>query len=154
MAKEVVTTSILMIAAVVAATVAITVMTPAVRDLAHSYTSVSGKLSDKIQTDAEIIFVRTSDSGSGTEIDFWIKNLGKSMNKDLLERGDLFIYSDTYYKHITSFNVSIENGDGDNQWERGETAKISFNVEDTLSGDYTITYVFYNGVKISDVFSR
>lgn len=154
MAKEVVTTSILMIAAVVAVTVAITVMMPAVRDLAHSYTSVSGKLSDKIQTDAEIIFIRTSDFDGRTKIDFWVKNLGKSMNLDLLERGDVFVYSETYYKHITNFSVSLENGDEDNYWERGETAKISFIVEETLSGDFTITYVFYNGVKISDVFSR
>jgi len=154
MAKEVVTTSILMIAAVVAVTIAITVMMPAVRDLAHSYTSVSGKLSDRIQTDAEIIFVRTSEVGSSTRIDVWIKNLGKSINVGLLEKGDIFITSDNYYRHITNFSVSIENGDSDSYWERGETAKISFILEDALSGDYTITYVFYNGVKISDVFSR
>ncbi len=154
MAKEVVTTSILMIAAVVAVTIAITVMMPAVRDLAHSYTSVSGKLSDRIQTDAEIIFVRTSEVDSSTRIDVWIKNLGKSINVGLLEKGDIFITSDNYYRHITNFSVSIENGDSDSYWERGETAKISFIVDDTLTGDYTITYVFHNGVKISDVFSR
>ncbi|MEM1576978.1 MAG: hypothetical protein QXU17_00525 [Archaeoglobaceae archaeon] len=154
MAKEVVTTSILMIAAVVAVTVAISVMMPAVRDLAHSYTSVSGKLSDRIETDAEIIFTRTSDSEGNTTIDFWIKNLGKAINADLLSKGDIFIYSDNYYKHVTNFSVSIENGDGDNSWERGETAKISLTVEGTLSGDFTIVYVFYNGVKVSDIFSR
>lgn len=154
MAKEVVTTSILMIAAVVAVTVAITVMMPAVRDLAHSYTSVSGKLSDRIETDAEIIFTRTSDLGGNTTIDFWIKNLGKAINSDLLSKGDIFIYSDNYYKHVTNFHVSIENGDGDNSWERGETAKISLTIEGTLSGDFTLVYVFYNGVKVSDIFSR
>jgi flagellar protein FlaG len=154
MAREVVTTSILMIAAVVAATMAITVMMPAVQDLAHSYTSVSGKLSDRIQTDAEIIFVRTSEVNSSIAVDVWIKNLGKSMNVDLLRKGDIFISSDNYYSHITNFSVSIENGDGNNYWDYGETAKLTFQLEDTLSGDYTITYVFYNGVKISDVFSR
>ncbi|MDI9610105.1 MAG: hypothetical protein QFX36_02130 [Archaeoglobales archaeon] len=154
MAKEVVTTSILMIAAVVAVSVAITVMMPAVRDLAHSYTSVSGKLSDKVQTDAEIIFIRASEIGGRTQVDFWLKNLGKSINADLLYKGDIFIYSDNYYGHFTNFDVSIENGDGDNYWERGETAKISLLIDGTLSGDYTLTYVFYNGVKISDIFSR
>jgi len=154
MAKEVVTTSILMIAAVVAATVAITVMMPAVRDLAHSYTSVSGKLSDRIETDSEIIFIRSSEFSGFTKIDVWLKNLGKSMNLDLLEKGDIFVYSDNYYRHVTNFSVSIENGDGDGIWERGETAKISFVIEDQLSGDYTLVYVFYNGVKISEIFSR
>ncbi|MEM0204073.1 MAG: hypothetical protein QXO16_06520 [Archaeoglobaceae archaeon] len=154
MAKEVVTTSILMIAAVVAVTVAITVMMPAVRDLAHTYTSVSGKLNDRIETDAEIIFVRTSDSGGKTVVEFWIKNLGKSLNVDLISKGDIFLYSETSYWHITNFAVAIENGDGDVYWERGETARISFEINATLSGDYTVVYVFYNGVKISDVFSR
>ncbi len=154
MAKEVVTTSILMIAAVVAVTVAITVMMPAVRDLAHTYTSVSGKLNDRIETDAEIIFVRTSEFDGKTIVDLWIKNLGKSLNLDLIRRGDIFIYSENSYWHITNFAVSIENGDGDIYWERGETLRISFEVNETLSGDFTVTYVFYNGVKISDVFSR
>ena len=153
MAKEVVTTSILMIAAVVAATVAITVMMPAVRDLANSYVSVSGKLSDRIETDAEIIFVRVS-SGSETRIDLWIKNLGKSMDIGLLSRGDVFLYNQSFYRHIRGFNVTVENGDGDGYWERGETAKISFAIEEELGGEYTITYVFYNGVKISETFSR
>ncbi|MCS7118763.1 MAG: hypothetical protein RMH75_04470 [Archaeoglobaceae archaeon] len=152
MAKEVVTTSILMIAAVVAVTVAITVMMPAIRDLAHSYTSVSGKLSDRIQTDAEIIFIRTFSESKGVE--FWIKNLGKSLNVDLISRGDIFLYSEKSYWHITNFSFSIENGDGDDYWEYGETVKVSFEVEETLSGQYTLTYVFYNGVKISDIFSR
>lgn len=154
MAKEVVTTSILMIAAVVAVTVAITVMMPAVRDLAHTYTSISGKLSDRIETDAEIIFVRSSAFGEKTIVELWVKNLGKSLNVDLIRKGDIFLYSDTSYWHITNFAVAIENGDNDNYWERGETLRISFEVNETLNGDYTVTYVFYNGVKICDVFSR
>jgi flagellar protein FlaG len=152
MAKEVVTTSILMIAAVVAATVAITVMMPAVRDLANSYVSVSGKLNDRIETDAEIIFIKAS-SGTGTTVDIWMKNLGKTINIDLLSRGDIFLYNQSFYRHISSFSVSIENGDADSYWERGETARISFSIEDQLSGEYTVVYVFYNGVRISETFS-
>jgi flagellar protein FlaG len=152
MAKEVVTTSILMIAAVVAATVAITVMMPAVRDLANSYVSVSGKLNDRIETDAEIIFIKAS-SETGTTVDIWMKNLGKTINIDLLSKGDIFLYNQSFYRHISSFNVSIENGDADSYWERGETARISFSIEDQLSGEYTVVYVFYNGVRISETFS-
>lgn len=154
MAKEVVTTSILMIAAVVAATVAITVMMPAVRDLAHTYTSVSGKLSDRVETDAEIIFIRASSLEEKTTVDLWVKNLGKSLNVDLIWKGDVFLYSETSYWHVTDFAVTLENDDGDSLWERGETLRISFVVNETLKGDFTVIYVFYNGVKISDVFSR
>jgi len=161
MAREVISTSILMIATVVAVTAAIMVILPAVKDLAHSYTSVSGKLNDRVETDIEIIFVKVSKSETKLNVYFWVKNTGsRKLDIDLIRMSDIFFTSSSSYVHFTaqhpSVKLSIENGDGDSYWEYGETLKVSVeNIDISLmpSDEYLLTFVLYNGVKASSYFS-
>lgn len=160
MAREVISTSILTIATVVAVTAAIMVILPAVRDLAHSYTSVSGNLNEKVETDMEIIFVKVVNSTT-LNVYFWVKNTGSTkLDLDLLRMSDIFFTSSTSYIHFTglspSVSFSIENGDRDEYWERGETLEVAvINIDPTSmpQDEYMLTFVLYNGVKANDYFS-
>ncbi|MBO8180626.1 MAG: hypothetical protein H0Z19_09165 [Archaeoglobus sp.] len=161
MAREVISTSILMIATVVAVTAAIMVILPAVKDLAHSYTSVSGNLNEKVETDMEIIFIKVTGDTSKVNVYFWVKNTGSTrLDTDLISMSDIFFTSPTTYLHFTasdsSVSFSIENGDGDEYWEKGETLRIAVeNIDATQmpKDEYLLTFVLYNGVRADDYFS-
>jgi flagellar protein FlaG len=168
MAREVISTSILIIATVVAVSAAIMVIIPSIRDLSGSYASLAGNLNDKVETDIEIIFIKATPDATNTtvSVSFWVKNTGSNDIPDaLIQRSDIFIYSSDRYLHFTPTDTQvsyiIENGDGDTDWEKSETLKISIenlstdpNLSDSLpSGEYTLTFVLYNGVEASDVFS-
>lgn len=161
MAREVISTSILMIATVVAVTAAIIVILPAVKDLAHSYTSVSGNLNEKVETDIEIIFVKVTSNATKVNVYFWVKNTGSTrLDADLIRMSDIFFTSSTTYLHFTGSDTgvtfTIENGDGDEYWERGETLKVAvenIDANQMPQDEYLLTFVLYNGVRANDYFS-
>ncbi|MET1123755.1 MAG: hypothetical protein ABWW66_00645 [Archaeoglobaceae archaeon] len=157
MSREVITTSILLIASVVAVTAAIMVILPAIKDLSHTYTSVATRLNEKVETDFEIIFVKAVQNSSGVDVSFWVKNVGKPINIDLLNNSDVFIVSSSQFFHFTltdpNVSYSIENGDGDSYWETGETLNVTATSLQLQSGVYELTLVLYNGAKESDWFS-
>ncbi len=156
MSREVITTSILLIASVVAVSVVIMTMIPSIRDLSNSYTSVSVKLNEKVTTDIEIIFVKASSSDdSKVKVTLWVKNTGRTLNLALVEKSDLFISSSLDFVHLTLKDCyyNIENGDGDEYWEKGETLKIVTTDLTISRGEYEVTLVLYNGVKATDYFS-
>ncbi|WP_042684531.1 flagellin [Methermicoccus shengliensis] len=161
MAREVISASILIIATVVAASAAIMVIIPSIRDLSGSYASLATNLNDKIETDAEIIFIMVNNSTSYVNVTFWVKNTGNTRIPDaLINRSDIFIYSDNKYLHFTptdpEVSYTIENGDSDDYWEKSETLRFAIENLDTDSlpqGEYTLAFVLYNGVGTSDLFS-
>ncbi|WP_290597247.1 MULTISPECIES: flagellin [unclassified Archaeoglobus] len=161
MAREVISTSILMIATVVAVTAAIMVILPAVKDLAHSYTSVSGNLNERVETDMEIIFIKVTNTSTTVNVYFWVKNTGSTrLDTDLIRLSDIFFTSNSAYLHYTGsdsdVSFTIENGDGDNYWEKGETLKFAvenINVAQMPQDEYLLTFVLYNGVRANDYFS-
>jgi len=161
MAREVISASILIIATVVAASAAIMVIIPSIRDLSGSYTSLARNLNDKVETDVEIIFIMVNNSTSYVNVTFWVKNTGNTRICDaLINRSDIFIYSDNKYLHFTptdsEVSYAIENGDGDDYWEKSETLRFAIENLDTDSlpqGEYILTFVLYNGVETSDLFS-
>ncbi len=161
MSKEIISTAILVIAAVVAASAAVMVMMPTVRDLSLSYSSMASSLNKKVETDTKIVFVKAVDNVDNVSVNFWVKNTGsQELPQAELNNSDIFIYSDNEYLHFTvedsKVSYEITNGDGDNDWEEGET--INFCIEDIDSADlpsdeYTLSFVLYNGVESQDVFS-
>ena len=154
MSKEVITTSLLVIATVVAVTIFAASMLPSVRDLLNAYSSLTNKLNDRVRTDIKIIFIKVND----TTLTFWAKNIGTNrIPLSLLNFSDVFIVSSdsSYHFVFSDSNVSyvIENNDGDDYWESGETLKVVIDVS-LSSDDYSLIFVLYNGVKTSDVFSK
>ncbi len=157
MAREVISTSILLIATVVAVSAAIMVILPAIKDLSHAYTSVAENLNERVETDIEIIFVKAVDNGTAVDVHFWVKNTGRTIHLDLVANSDIFITSQSSFLHLTlrddSVSYALENGDGDDYWEKGETLRVSARNLQLNSGEYELTFVLYNGVKACDWFS-
>ncbi len=162
MAREVISTSILIIATVVAVSAAIMVILPTVRDLSHSYVSVAGNLNEKVETDMEIIFIKVVPGTTTVDVYFWVKNTGNTkLDTDLINMSDIFITSDSSFLHFTAndarVNFTVQNGDGDEYWEKGETLNVVISglSQDTElpPNEYVLTFVLYNGVKTSDSFS-
>lgn len=154
MTREVITNALLVIATVVAVSIFTTAMIPSVRDMSNTYYSLTSKLGERVGTDIKIIFVEVTDSS----VTFWVKNVGsKKIAVPLLNLSDVFIVSNStaYHYTLSDSNVSytIENGDGDNYWEDGETLRVDVSVS-LANGDYTLTFVLYNGIEDSEIFSR
>ncbi len=154
MSKEVIVTALLVIATVVAVSIFIASMLPAIYDLSDTYASITNKLSNRIGTDIRVIFIKVNSSN----VTFWAKNIGYNrISASMLNLSDVFIVSSNQSYHMTfsdsRISYNIENGDGDDYWEYGETLKVSINVS-LDSGEYILTFVLYNGVKTSEIFSR
>lgn len=161
MSKEIISTAILVIASVVAASAAVLVMMPTIRDLSVSYSSLASNLNKKVETDVQIVFVNAVDDTDNVSVNFWIKNTGSErLPTAELNNSDIFIYSDNEYLHFSvedsKISYEITNGDGDSDWERGETVNFCIDgIESTdlPSDEYTLSFVLYNGVKTEDIFS-
>lgn len=152
MSKEVIATSILVIATVIAVSSISMAILPTIRDLGNSYISVSENLNERVKTNVDIIFVNAND----TTLTVWLKNTGDTViSKDLIAMSDIFIVSknSSYHFSLSSATYDITNGDGDEYWEKGETLMVQIDV-DLPSDEYLLTFVLYNGVKVNEVFSR
>ncbi len=152
MVREVIATYILVIATVVAASTVSMAIIPTIRDLATSYISVSENLNERVKTSIDIIFIGTNN----TSVTVWLKNTGDTVIPlDLVNMSDIFIVSNnaSYHFSLSTATCRIVNGDGDKYWEKGETLEVVLNVS-LPSNEYLLTFVLYNGVKVSDVFSR
>ncbi len=158
MSREVISISILLIATVVAVSVMVMAIIPTIRDLAHTYSSVAENLNEKVKTNIKIIFIKAVQNGTAVDVYFWVKNTGETkINFDLIARSDIFITSTSVFLHFTAGDSSvsyiIENGDGDNYWEKSETLRFNVTGLSLSSDEYTLTFVLYNGVKASNCFS-
>lgn len=158
MAKEVITSAILVIVSVIAAVTFVNAILPSVYGLSESYSSVAHNMEDQFKTDIDIIFIYPD--GNTDTVYVWIKNVGSSnVPLSQLQYCDIFILSSSNYWNPgfesasnPSWEYTLENGDGDT-WNRGETIKAAIEL-DALPGDiYKITFFLYNGVSTSDTFS-
>lgn len=157
MSKEAISTAILLIATVTAVSAAVAVIVPTIHSISETYTSLASNLNERIKTDISIIFTGVRSTSTDTvEVVFWVKNIGSTdIPFELVNKSDIFIYSKNYYVHIPVKNTTyvVENGDEDEYWEIGETLKFSIEISDLPNDEYVLTFVLYNGIKDSDVFS-
>ncbi|AGK60854.1 hypothetical protein Asulf_00846 [Archaeoglobus sulfaticallidus PM70-1] len=159
MAREVITTSLLVIASIIATIALINAVFPSLAQMASSFTSLANNLNERVETNVDIIFVIASSSTDTVNI--WIKNIGSNkIPNTLIEKSDLFIYSSSMYLHVPyndssppTWTYSFENGDGDDYWENGETINITVQLSSLPAGEYTANFILYNGVSTKDTFS-
>lgn len=159
MAKEVITTAILLIASVIAVVAFVNAVIPSVYELSNSYNSIAGTMEDQFKTDMDIIFVYPGENN----VSVWIKNVGtSSIPLSKLNYSDVFVLSSTNYwnpgfesNSTPSWNYTFVNGDlnGD-AWNHGETLRAEINFDTLPSDSYQITFFLYNGVSASDKFSK
>jgi archaeal flagellar protein FlaG len=157
MAKEVIVTSILIIASVVAVVAFVNAIIPSVYDLSHSYSSLANNMGDQFRTSVDIIFVYPE----GNNISVWIKNVGsENIPLSKLRYCDFFILSPSKYWNPTfesgspSWNYTLVNGEEGDTWNSGETIMASIYFDSLPSNNYKITFFLYNGVSASDEFSK
>ena len=157
MSKEVITTAILMIASIVAVVAFVNAVLPAVYGLSESYTSLSRNMENQLKTDINVIFIYPEDNN----VSVWIKNVGSSsIPFSQLQYSNVFVFSSSGYWDanfesgtLPSWDYTLENGDGNDYWNRGETLKLTIDFQDLEPGTYKLNFFLYNGVSASDTFS-
>jgi flagellar protein FlaG len=157
MAKEVITTAILLMASVIAVVAFVNAVIPSVYDLSSSYGSIARNMGDQLKTDIDIIFIYPE----GNTVSVWIKNVGSSdIPLSQLNYSDFFVLSPSSYWNPgfesgsnPSWDYTLMNRGGDT-WNRGETIKAELTFDTLPSNAYQVTFFLYNGVSASDKFSK
>ncbi|MBE0516096.1 MAG: hypothetical protein IBX41_01725 [Methanophagales archaeon] len=161
MSETAITTAIITIACVICAGMLISAIYPAMHRATSSVISTSEKLGERIETSIDIIAEATNDTSQHAYI--WVKNIGASEIPQV-ENSDVFFGKINEFQRIP-FNSSpsapapcwsyvIENDDGNQRWDVGETLKITINSSTPLtSGNYYVKIILYNGVSAEDKFS-
>ncbi|MDD3041711.1 MAG: hypothetical protein PHV51_02305 [Methanosarcinaceae archaeon] len=161
MAKEVIVSAILMIASVIAAVTFVNAIIPSVYELSQSYNSVARNMEDQFKTDIEIIFVYPHDETGNDTVSLWIKNVGSSeIPFENLIYSNIFLSSSSQYCNPDFESASPPSWNytsvdkTDNIWGRGETIELTITPGFELSGKYQISFYLYNGISVSDTFSK
>lgn len=160
MAQEVISSAILIIAAVIASIVVINVLYPSLFSATGSIASVSDAASNRVLTGAKIVMA--SADGTGT-LHVWVKNDGSAKVP-----GSRIAYTDVYFGergHMIKasadasgalrWTYTLDDLDGDGDWGPGETLQITIIDEDGsfTRGNYEVKLVLYNSASIGDTIS-
>ncbi len=159
MTETAITTAIITIASVICVTMLINAIYPAMHRATSSVVETSAKLGDRIETSIDII----AEVNKSTYEYVWVKNTGASEIPQI-ENSDVFFgkindfrripFNSTLPAPAPCWNYSIENDDGDNRWDVGETLNITINYSSEITaGDYYVKVIVYNGISDEDKFN-
>jgi archaellum component FlaG (FlaF/FlaG flagellin family) len=138
----------------------ITAIYPPLTDGISSLISTTTNLCEKIETSIKII----EESNDRSSEYIWVKNTGSSPIP-VIENSDIFfgeindfqrIQYDERQRHVPSWNYVIENDDGNERWDPGETIQIEIKYlryREPPKGDYYVKMILYNGISAEDTFS-
>lgn len=161
MAQDVITTAIMIIAAIIGVVVLVNAIYPALFTTTSSITSVSGMASDRVKSDATVVMVNAPNS---TALQAWVKNTGSTRVP-----GSKIEYTDVYFGDKGSmaraspgtsaglwWAYSLDDTDGNGQWDSGET--VAMTIYDPSGtrftvGDHQLKLVLYNGASFEDTVS-
>jgi archaeal flagellar protein FlaG len=158
MVQEVIVTSILIIASVIAVVAFVDAVIPSVYDLSNSYNSLANNMGDQYKTAIAIVYVYPE----GNNVTVWIKNVGTTdIPLSQVNYCDFFVYSSTNYwnpifgsNSTPSWNYMLVNGNG-STWNPEQTIQASINLDSLPSNTtYQIKCSLYNGVSATDKFSK
>ena len=153
---KVLVTTLLTMAAVVAAVMVINTMIPALGSSGSSVLSSSSAASDRIKTNVEIITV--SASASTTAVHVWIKNVGSS-EVLAINQSDLFYQTETTFDRLayndtptaSTWRYDVEGG---GTWKPHSTVHVIITLASApASGDYLVRFVTNNGVSDEESYS-
>jgi flagellar protein FlaG len=162
MAQNVISTAILIIAAVIAVVVLINAMFPAVYDMSGSVTSISASSNDRMKTDARII-CESIDPVDQEALHVYVKNTGRlGIAAQDLSLTDVYFGNGTYMSKARptgharpAWEHSILGGNGDSSWDPGETLDVLVQADDyDFSADtQKVKIVLHNGISCEDEFT-
>jgi len=158
MTETAITTAIITIASVICVCMLINAIYPAMHRATSSVISTSAKLGERIETSIDII----EEANQSSYEYVWVKNTGASEIAQI-ENSDVFFGKINDFRRIPfdstlsvapCWNYSIDNDDGDNRWDVGETLNITINCSTPITaGDYYVKVIVYNGISDEDKFS-
>ena len=154
---KVIVTGLLVIASVTAAALVIATIVPSISSSSQSVASSQRDAANRISTSIEIIAV--SSNASGTQIDVWVKSVGKR-SITAIEKSDVFLIQEG-----TRFDAMTNNQDGGANTWKTEPANPSWSRGDTLhiiiepfpvvgSGDHTLIVSTPNGISAEKSFQK
>lgn len=159
MASEAISSSIMIIGAVLGAAVLITAILPAIFSAGDTFGTVSSSAEQKLRTDFRI--VNTYANASAVQV--WMKNVGNNrISVYDVRNADVFLgLSSSNYKRYgyglgTDGNSFIESGTLIGEyWEIGETLEISILGISPSSGvDITFSFALPNSIRRTTSFTR
>ena len=150
---KVIATSLLTIAAIVAAIMVVNAVIPTIGKSSGAMLSASDQASQIIKTDVEIIHV-VGDSSQNL-VYVWLKNVGKTDIRAIS-------LSDVFWKTASSYD-RLPHGsgtkywdyviEGDTVWRPAVTIKATLHLSSLPAGDYTVKFVTEIGVAAEKKFS-
>ena len=165
--EKVITSMLLMIAAIVASVVVINSVLPSVQRTGTDITAASDVVGDRLRTDVRIIEA-TGTAGSDT-VYVWVKNTGAS-NIPSIDKTDVFFGETTNFERVgyddqptcptpnpgprvqPCWQYGIENGA---RWEPTDTVRLTIYLDYNLTAatEYVVSIVLPNGVATKVTFS-
>ena len=153
---NVIVAALLIIGAVIAASIVIVTQGPALEMSIDSVIQSQSNVADIIRSDIEIVSVEPDQSGQ--RIDVWLKNAG-SLNIMPVSSLDVILRSSDgrrgeYVPHgVASGNGWVAVPASHQVWHRGETLRIQVSLADALSlGKYRLSATTPNGVSADMTF--
>ena len=154
---KVLVTTLLTMAAVVAAVMVVNTMLPALGRSTSAVLSSSSAASARLKTDTEIIHVASDTSGSPKIVYAWVKNVGGA-EITAIDSSDLFFKTSTTFDRL-SYNASCSSDcwsytiEGDTIWRPGATIKVTINLTTLATGDYLVRFITHNAVSAEKEFT-
>ncbi|MDX8550653.1 hypothetical protein KHC33_04680 [Methanospirillum sp. J.3.6.1-F.2.7.3] len=161
MASEAISSSIMIIGAVLGAAVLITAILPAIFSAGDTFGTVSSSAEQKLKTDFRIVNTYTA---GGTEVQVWMKNVGNNRISTYdIEISDVFLGIGSEYGRlgydaggaIGTFKCNPIPADG--YWDVGETLEIFITNTGmdpiTVNEVVSFTFTLPNSVRRSVTFS-
>lgn len=145
---KVLVTTLLTMAAVVAAVMVVNTMLPALGRSTSAVLSSSTAASDRLKTDTEIIHVATDTSAF--KVYAWVKNTGAT-EITAIDSGDLFYKTSSTFDRLpynasactNCWSYTIED---DTIWSPGVTIKVTVHLTTLPTGNYLVRFVTRNAV--------
>ena len=145
---KVLVTTLLTMAAVVAAVMVVNTMLPALGRSTSAVLSSSTAASDRLKTDTEIIHVATDTSAF--KVYAWVKNTGAT-EITAIDSGDLFYKTSSTFDRLPynasactdCWSYTIED---DTIWSPGVTIKVTVHLTTLPTGNYLVRFVTRNAV--------
>ena len=153
--EKVITTALLMIASVIAATALINAVLPAANKSSGALLSANSVAADRIKTDIEIVHASGNDTSN--KITMWVKNIG-TKNIVPISASDVILTTPSDVLRLPYVSgCSSECGDyfvedSGSDWKQSVTVKFTLSTSVT-TGVYTITLSVVNAVSAVKDFS-
>lgn len=163
MAEETISTAILTVATIIATVVLLNAIYPSLYSASGSILSMSNAASDRIKTDLRVLTEYPgADSNGHFVLVAWVKNTGSStIGAASLKNMDLYLYTGggmasriSQSDSAPGWSYIILNGDGNMDWNPGETLQVTLNYGSPLpKGTMKFRLALDNGVFTEDTFS-